>query len=224
MLAKFYQGCAAVAVVVGLWPADAQADSFVYRDEVYKYTFSYPDSWAMQTPDEPTVRMRVAGPPPEDRASCRVKAEHDGRLEIYPKDLMGKGVEQVFDQKFWESEVGHFDHGKVVEYKPLAGLGAGDATAVKATWFERDADGKMIGMQGLMIGAIYGDTRFVMSCSARADVYARWVELFGSVMGSVVLDERYTLAATGYYRNFLKDPVFQNVPMTPGTPLPADVR
>lgn len=204
----------------------AFADTFVYKDPDYKFTLSFPDTWKMQAPDEPTTRLRVAGPPLEDIASCRVKAEHDGRLQIYPKELMGTAVKETLDQAFWETEIGHYDRASLVEYRAPAGLGQGDATLVKMTYFlpGMKAGDRAVAMQGLMLATIYGDTRFVMSCSAKADVYERWVKLFGSVMGSIVFEDRYHVAATGYYRNFLMDPVFKAARLKPGTEMPEDIR
>jgi len=60
-------------------------------------------------------------------------------------------------------------------------------------------------MYGDMAGTIYGDTRYVVGCTAKASEYPKYAELFTSIMGSVQLDAKYAPFATGYYRDFLSD-------------------
>jgi hypothetical protein len=75
-------------------------------------------------------------------------------------------------------------------------------------------------MHGVMIGSIYGDTRYVVSCSSRANVYEKYAPVFASIMGSVDLKSKYHPFATGYYRDFLADPVLTLPRAKPGTIFP----
>src|SRR5690606_27236656 len=82
----------------------AAADTFVWTDRDNGYTMSFPDSWTMQTPDDATTAFRIAGPLPEDRATCRMQVVHDGRLTIYPKRLMDEAAVETLNRDFWDRE------------------------------------------------------------------------------------------------------------------------
>ena len=207
----------AFAICALAFSGPAFADTTVYKDADFKFTASFPDTWRTQIPDTPTTRLRVAGPPAEDMATCRIKAEKDGRLEIYPKRHMEAGVRQVLDEKFWDHEMNQYDKALMADYLAPAGLGQGDATGARVTYWQPDPDGKPVAMQALMLGTIYGDTRFVMSCASKADAYPRWAKLFGSVIGSVEFENRYHPFAIGYYRNFLMDETYKPPRLKPGT-------
>ncbi len=193
--------------------APAQASTFVWKDSVHGFTFSFPDSWTVQTEDVPTTRIRIAGPIGEDFAICRVKTEKDGRLKIYPKRLMTEAVVETLDRKFWESEVAGNENAVVTDYHAPASLGGhGDATAIKTAFVA----GK-VNMHGAMIGSIYADTRYIVSCSSKAGQFAKYAPVFASIMGSVELAQKYHPFATGFYRDFLADPKLKLVRTKPGT-------
>jgi hypothetical protein len=203
-------------IVIGLSGA-AAASTFVWTDKVDGFAFSFPDSWTIQTEDVPTTKIRIAGPVGEDFATCRVKAEKDGRLKIYPKPLMAEAVLETLDRNFWEHEVGQYENAIVADYYAPAGLGGlGDATAAKASFVQESGAGKM-DMYGSMIGSIYGDTRYTVSCSSRLEEYKKYAPVFGSIMGSVELAPKYHPFAVGNYRNFLVDPKVIFPRTKPGT-------
>jgi hypothetical protein len=213
------------AVIVGTFvamgfSAAASASTYVWTDKVDGFTFSFPDSWTIQTEDVPSTKIRIAGPIGEDFATCRVKAEKDGRLKIYPKPLMAEGVMETLDRDFWEHEIGEHENAVLTEYYAPAGLGGkGDATAAKASFVQDNGTGKM-NMYTAMIASIYGDTRYVVSCSSKLEEYKKYAPLFGSIMGSVELDSRYHPFAVGNYRNFLTDPKVMFPRTKPGTIYP----
>jgi len=179
--------------------------SAVWKDGVSGFTFSYPDSWSAQTVDTPSVKARIAGPIAEDDATCRMKAVKDGRIKIYPKQLVKQAVPQFLNRDFWQTELDQYENGMITEYYAPASMGSeGDATAIKATWVQDFGGGKVV-MYGTMIGSLYGDSRYVMSCSARKSAYKKYAPLFYSMMSSVKLDSQYAPFATGAYRDFLGD-------------------
>lgn len=198
----------------------AQASTYVWQDNVNGFTFSFPDSWTVQTQDVPSTQIRIAGPIGEDLATCRVKAEKDGRLKIYPKELMTEAVNETLGRDFWEQEIAEHENAVIADYRAPASLGGkGDATAIKASFAQKTGEegGKLTPMYSAMIGSIYGDTRYVIGCSSRADVYDRYAPVFASIMGSVELDSRYHPFAIGYYRDFLADPQLVLPRTKPGT-------
>ncbi len=195
----------------------AQADTIVWKDPVYGFTMSYPDSWTLNADDTPNTRLRVAGPYAENIATCRMKVIDDGRLQIYPKSLMTEAVDQKLDMAFWEKETGQYADAKITDYYAPASLGdKGDATAVKVTFNLEDGKKKWP-MQGVMIASVYGNHRYVASCSSRTEVYGQFSSLFMSILDSVQLDDRYHPFPQGYYRDFLADPHIVFPRTKPGT-------
>ena len=200
--------------------AQATSNSFVWQDPVHGFTFSFPDSWGVQTADSPSTRVRIAGPLNEDHATCRVKAEKDGRLKIYPKRLMDEAVYETLGREFWEHEIGDHDNAIITDIRGPAGMGGkGDATAIREA-FVVDTGKEVINMYGQQIASIYGDTRYVVSCSSKLEVFNRYAPLFGTIMGSIDLDTQYHPYAVGYYRDFLMDPKLVLPRSKPGTITP----
>lgn len=205
------------AVCAALSSTAAFASTIVWKDPVNSFTMSYPDSWTVQTPDTPNTRLRVAGPLGEDLATCRMKVMHDGRALIYPKDIEGKAVSQALTRDWWQGEAAQYENAKVTDFYDPASLGnKGDATAVRVSFAMSDGE-KMVSMYGVMIGSIYGDKRFIASCTSKAEAYDRWAPVFASILDSVDLETRYHPFATGYYRNFLLDPALHLPRSKPGT-------
>lgn len=199
-------GITALAMVLGVAiSAPAQADTYVYKDVEHGYQISFPDSWTVQTADTPTTQIRVAGPLADDLATCRVKATPDGRTLIYPKRHMDEAVKEVLTQDFWEHEINQFENAVLMEYSAPASLGQGDASAVRAYY---DFDGHQ--MYTTMAATIYDDTRYTVSCAAKAEAYDRLAPVMGSIMGSFQLEDKYHPFKIGYYRDFLSD---KKVPM-----------
>lgn len=195
----------AMVAAVLLYATTAQAGSAVWKDGISGFSFSYPDSWSSQTVDTPSVKARIAGPIAEDDATCRMKAVKDGRIKIYPKKLVKVAVPEFLNREFWQSELDQYENGIITEYYAPASMGSmGDATAIKATWVQDFGAGKVV-MYGTMIGSLYGDSRYVMTCSARKSAYRKYAPLFYSMMTSVKLDSQYAPFATGAYRDFLAD-------------------
>ncbi len=211
-------GFAAAAFIFALTCAQsAQASYYVWEDKVHGFKFTFPDSWTLQSPDQPSTVVRIAGPVGEDFATCRVKAVEDGRLKIYPKPLMTEAVDETLTRDFWENEVGQYENPVVTEYYAPAGLGGkGDATAIKTSFVFDSGAGKR-NMYGSMIGSIYGGTRYVVACSSSLETYAQYAPVFSTIMSSVELDSRYHPYTVGYYRNFLADPKVLLPRSKPGT-------
>ena len=196
------------------------ASTYVWKDNVNGYTFSFPDSWTMQTEDTPTMRIRIAGPISEDFATCYIKAEKDGRLKIYPKYLMTEAVNVTLDRAFWEQELAGHEKFVITDYFVPASLGSnGDATAIRTSFVQENGKNKM-DMYGEMIGSIYGDTRYIVSCTSKAAEFKKYAPVFASIMGSVEFGSKYHPFAVGYYRDFLADPKLKLPRSKPGTIAP----
>lgn len=194
--------------------APASADTFVWKDQKYDYTMSFPDSWRIQTEDTPTTRLRIAGPLAEDIATCRMQVDDDGRTRIYPKRLMDEAVVEKLDQNFWEGHVAQYKNAQLAAfYAPASLSGKGDATAVKFTF----TDGTGAQMYGVGIASLYAEKKFITTCSSKSDVYGRWADVFASIMDSVELKSKYHPFAIGYYRDFLADPKLVLPRVKPGT-------
>lgn len=212
----FRAAVVAAALVIGFSPA-AKADTFVWKDVPHGYTISFPDSWTVQTEDNPYTRIRIAGPLGHELPTCRLQVQDDGRLKIYPKRLMDEAVAETLTQDYWEKETGQYLDAQITAYFSPASLGdKGDATAIQVGFKQLDQQGNPIAMHGVMISSVYGGKRYVASCSSRAENYERWADLFMSILGSVQFDDRYTIYPTGYYRNFLADPKLHLPRVKPG--------
>ncbi len=207
----------AAATLLNAATARATSDAFVWKDAKYGYTFSFPDSWGIQTKETPDMRIRIAGPINADWATCSIQVKKDGRLQIYPKRLMTQAVDDTLNQTFWRRQVGEHDNAVIRDYVAPASLGGrGDATAIKETFEQNTGNGK-INMFGEQIASIYGNMRYVASCSARIDQYDKYAPLFSSILASVQLSPRYAPFATGYYRDFLSDGQVSLPRTKPGT-------
>lgn len=210
---KRFLGTLMAVAVIGVMPA--RADTFVYNDPSFGFGISFPDSWTLQTKDVPTTRIRIAAPVGEDLATCRVKATADGRLNIYPKRHMDEAVVMTLDQTFWDGQVNQYDAARIIEYRAPAALGQGDATAIRAAYTLNG-----FSMSSIMLGTIYDGTRYVMECAARAEIFNTYAPLFGSVIDSFQLDQRYHPFKHGYYRDFLSDPDFEAPKHRPASVVP----
>ncbi len=187
----------------------AKADTFVWKDVKSGYTASFPDSWNMKTDDAPNTVLRIVGPLQEDWASCKIKVDHDGRALIYPKKYVDEYVGSTLNRDFWEQETGQFRNAEIKDFYAPASLGdKGDATAIHVAYKQDNGNRQLIPMYGMMVASLYNDKLYVASCSARHEEYAKYATLFGSILDSIQLDDRYHPFYTGYYRNFLMDPKF----------------
>jgi hypothetical protein len=211
-----------IVMMAGLAAGTAQAtsNSYVWKDVEHGFTLSFPDSWTIQTVESPTTRVRIAGPLARDFATCHVKAVKDGRLKIYPKHLMTQAVYETLGPDFWEKEVGDHENAAITDMRGPASMGGkGDATAIRESFVQDTGSGK-VNMYGQSIASIYGDTRYVVSCSSKLEEFAKYAPVFASIMGSVDLAPRYHPFATGYYRDFLADPKLMLPRTKPGTIFP----
>jgi hypothetical protein len=207
-----------MVLVFALFSAAAQADTFVWQNPDKTFTMSFPDSWLIQTPDTPTTQLRIAGPLGEDRATCRMQVEADGRLKIYPKRLVDEAVVETLNKDFWYAQAGEFKDAEITAYYAPASMGdKGDATAIQVSFRQPDGSGEMVPMHGVMLSSIYGGDRYTAACFSKADVFKRWSGVFMSVLDSVQLEQKYHPFATGYYRNFLADPKLYLPRSKPGT-------
>lgn len=204
--------------LAGAFAGTAAADTFVWKDPVHKYSISFPDVWREQTVDSPNTRLRIVGPIAEDMASCKVEVEPDGRAQIYTKNLVDEAVLEKLGRDFWDRRIGNVEKAAISDYYAPASFGdRGDATAIRLGFVQNDGHGMMVPMYGFMIASLYGDKLYVVSCSAKHEMYGRYSTLFGSIVDSIALDPRDHIYPTGYYRNFLADPKLVLPRSKPGT-------
>lgn len=193
--------------------APAAAETFVWKDPKADFTMSFPDSWRIQTPDVATTFLRIAGPVAEDRATCRMQVAEDGRALIYPKHLVGAAVQEMLNEDFYRDEIAQYANAQLTAFYSPAGMGGkGDATAARYVFNDNGTP-----MYGIMIGSLYGENRYVASCSSRLDVFNRWGDVFASILGSIELKDKYHPFAIGYYRDFLADRELALPRVKPGT-------
>lgn len=191
----------------------AQADTFVWQDPKGDYTMSFPDTWRLQTPDSPLTMMRVAGPVVEDKPVCKMQVVRDGRATMYPKRLVDEAVVEFLNEEFYRDEIAQFSNAQLTAfYAPASMGGKGDATAARFVYNDNGTP-----MYGIMIASLYGENRYVVSCSSRLEAFNRWAPVFASIMGSVEFKDKYHPFAIGYYRDFLSDPQLALPRVKPGT-------
>ena len=115
--------------------ASAKADTYIYHDTIHNFTFSYPDTWRLNTPAGGTQRVRITPMHGEDMVECTMDAVKDGRLTIYPDKYMKAAVPLTLDDSFWATDVlPNLENVRVHKYHPAAGLGQGFATSVQVTY------------------------------------------------------------------------------------------
>lgn len=191
----------------------ASAEAFVWKDAKGGFTMSFPDTWRLQTPDVATTMLRIAGPVAEDRATCRMQVSEDGRALMYPKRLVGFAVQEMLNEEFYRDEIAQYANAQLTAfYSPSSMGGKGDATAARYVFNDNGTP-----MYGIMIGSLYGEHRYVASCSSRLDVFNRWGDVFAGILGSIELKDKYHPFAVGYYRDFLADAELQLPRVKPGT-------
>lgn len=209
---------AIAAILSVLLTGPALADTFVWQDPKGDFSVSFPDVWRVQTEDRPYTNVRVAGPIGEDMATCKVSVRPDGRALIYRKGLVDEAVVEKLGRDFWERQVGELTDAVITEYHAPASFGdKGDATAIRVGFVQNDGKGMMVPMYGIMIASLYGDKMYLTACSSKHEQWARYSPLFGSIMDSIMLENRDHIYPTGYYRNFLADPKLVLPRSKPGT-------
>jgi hypothetical protein len=180
------------------------ADTSIYHDPNYDFSISYPDSWDVQGNPNPSIRWQVSAPKIADKVTCNIKANKDRRLMIYPERLMDKAVANQLNEEFWGQEFTKFNDVKTAKFYPTSGFGKGHASYANISY--TTGSGKEAEhMTAIMLGSIYGDIRYVLTCSATTESFDKWSPLFSSIMGSITLKEKYHPVPTGYYRDFLSD-------------------
>ena len=194
------------AFVIGMSIPTAMADTFIYHDTVHNFTFSYPDSWRLNTVTG-TDRVRIAPLHGQDGAECKMSVVRDGRLTLYPEKYLEDAVPLTLDDSFWANEVlPNLENVTVHKYFPAAGLGQGYATSVQVSWGAAtdEADSKPA-YRANMLASIYGENRYMLTCQADVSKFYDWLPVFASITSSVRYAARYAAFPTGYYRDFLAD-------------------
>ncbi len=133
---NFKTTCAAVIALCGisLGAVDAKADTYIYHDATHNFTFSYPDTWRLNTVSG-NERVRITPMHGDHNAACTMSVMRDGRLTIYPEKYMQLAVPITLDDSFWATDVlPNYENVSVHKYHPAAGLGQGFATSVQITW------------------------------------------------------------------------------------------
>lgn len=182
-------------------PNAAQAEIFVYHDPDYDFSLSFPDSWHTQSPESEINIFRVSANDPKARATCRIEAQNDKRVAIYPEEYMQDAVEFTVDDRFWEIYNNEYGNVDVVMRRDGAQLDKAHAEVEVMHYDGKDGQR----MSGMILASFYADTRYVMHCEATQEEYPKYAPLFGSVIESFTLQNKYHVTPTGFYRDFLAD-------------------
>jgi hypothetical protein len=182
----------------------AKADVFVWGDDKTGVTLSFPDTWKMVSSSQPDDLVTFMAPSGRAHASCRMRADGEGRYLVYTPELDWAIQKQFVSVNFWNKYVGEFDDPQILEVGDGAGLGRGWASFAVVKY--KDAvQGPYMDRMGLMMASVYNDRLYVLECSSHADAFADWYKMFRSVAHTVDFRKARHELTVGNYRPFLDD-------------------
>lgn len=184
-------------------PAPAHADYFVWQDAKSGLTMTFPDTWKMQSNQQPDDILTIQGPAIDNaQPLCRVRVRDDKRAMIFPPEY-GRTVQKTFvSRKFWQDYLAAYDEyntGPIYE----GGLGRGFASYTTASFIKRDGTVYQT-RNGILFAAIYFDKLYIVDCSSLAGSFDLWVDMFRSIVKSVDFKKAHHERDYGDYANFLK--------------------
>lgn len=182
----------------------ARADYFVWTDAKTGLFLSFPDTWKVMNSRLPDEVLTIMAPDAEDFAVCRVRTDPDRRFLMYPPTKDSDVQKVAYSTEFWDKYYSVYDDVEIYGVVDNAGLGRGFASIAVAD-FKSDFVGPYMKRRGVATAALYNDTAFMIDCSAREGRFAKWHDLFQSVMASVDFKKTHHELLTGEYRNFLND-------------------
>jgi hypothetical protein len=182
----------------------AKADVYVWGDDKTGVTLSFPDTWKIVSSAAPNDLVTFMAPSGRAHASCRMRADEEGRYLIYPPGLSWAVQKQYVSVNFWNKYIAEFDDPQLLAVGDGAGLGRGWASFAVVKY--KDAvEGPYMNRVGMMFASVYNDHLYVLECSSHEDAFAQWQNMFRSVAHTVDFRKEPHELYTGNYRNFLTD-------------------
>lgn len=183
--------------------APARADYFVWQDPASGLTMTFPDTWKVQSNQQPDDILTIQAPASDNaQPTCRVRARDERRALIFPPEY-SRSVQRTFvSQQFWKDYMGAYDN---YNLGPLyeGGLGRGFGSYTTASYVKRDGTVYQT-RSGIMFAAIYFDKLYIVDCSSLSDSFTEWVMPFRSIVKSIDFRKAHHERDYGDYANFLK--------------------
>jgi len=196
--------CLAVLLTLG-FSGGARADYVVWQDNDTGLSLSWPDTWKMVSNADSDDIVTIMAPSGRGHAACRVRARDDGRYAIYPAKYDWAVQREAYSQAFWEGYLSEYDNESISMVQDGAGIGRGFASYALAS-YESAVQGPYMQRQALMFASQYHGSAYILECSAHADAFPQWKEMFLSIAKSVDFKKINHELMTGHYRNFMRDP------------------
>ncbi len=195
-----------MAFLVGailMMPVTAKADYFVWQDSESGLTMTFPDTWKVQSDQQPDDILTIQAPASDNaQPICRVRVRNDARAVIFPPEY-SRSVQKTFvSEKFWKDYMGSYDD---YNLGPLyeGGLGRGFASYATASFIKRDGTVYQT-RSGILFAALYFDKLYIVDCSSLSANFGQWVNSFRSVIKSIDFRKTHHERDYGDYANFLK--------------------
>lgn len=181
----------------------AQAEVFYIEDKDDLFSISFPDSWAIINNQKADDKLTIAGPGPNEFATCRVRVRSDRRFAIYPYDLETDVQKLAYSYEFWTTYLGEYNDVQITTFRDEAGLGNGFASMAEASF--ETAEGPIVKKKAVMFASVYRNQMFAVECSAEETVYYKWKPAFLSIVKSLDFTDKRQKTPQGSYRGFLGD-------------------
>ena len=194
----------AALVLCGTYTA-ARADYFVWRDEKSGMSLSFPDTWRIDTGQQPNDAITIKAPSGRANAVCRVRVDLDRRFLVYPQRFGADIQELNFSTAFWDQYFKAYHDDTVRQLQDDAGLGRGWAGYTEAS-YESAVPGPDMPRRGIAFATVYNDKLYVLDCSSHRDAFADWKGPFLGIAHSIDFFPAYHQLVSGNYRNFMADP------------------
>lgn len=184
-------------------PSAAKADYFVWQDAKSGLTMTFPDTWKVQSNQQPDDILTIQAPASDNaQPICRVRVRDDKRALIFPPEYSRSVQKEYVSQKFWNDYMTTYDDfnlGEIYE----GGLGRGFASYTTATFTRRDGTIYQT-RSGILFASMYFDKLYIVDCSSLSDSYDQWVNMFRSVVKSIDFKKTHHERDHGDYANFLE--------------------
>lgn len=194
---------AVMSCLIG-FSSSSQADYFVWADQKSGVTLSYPDTWKMQNNQQPDDIFSVALPSGEDRATCRIRYNDDGRFKVYPNRFYGDIQQVAYSGQFWDQYNNNFSSVKVHRFSEVTGLGKGFGS-MEVISYATAPDELPDYRTGILFVSFYDNHSYLAECSSTAQSYAKYHQQFLDFVKSVDFSKTVHELTIGNYRDFLKN-------------------
>lgn len=188
-------------------PLTAQADYYVWKDAHSDIKLTYPDTWAQTSPYEPDTIVRVEAPG-TDMAECKIRVREDRRFLVYPQRYRAAIQEMAYSEDFWNDYLASYDNVIMHRLDNGAGLGNAFASLMTASYMSNHPL-KGIHKTSIALAGLYRDKAVIYECSARAEAFNNYQNMFQSILNSVEFDKEFHELPTGHNTEMQKGPMVQ---------------